>query len=73
MEHPLNERETAKVLRISVQLLRKWRANGTGPEYIKLGKCVRYSMSDIELYVTSRRSGAVGGRARKAPQIRSVQ
>jgi len=58
MEDLLNERETAKKLRISVQLLRKWRANGTGPEHIKLGKCVRYSESDIERYIASQRSCA---------------
>jgi hypothetical protein len=58
MEQLFNERETAKVLRISVQLLRKWRANGKGPEHIKLGKCVRYSIGDIERYISSQRSGA---------------
>jgi hypothetical protein len=73
MEHLLNERETAKVMRVSVQLLRKWRADGTGPAYIKLGKCVRYSMDDLERYVSSRRSGAVGGDAGKGLQLRTVR
>jgi hypothetical protein len=61
MEQLLNEREAAKLLRISVQLLRKWRANGTGPEHIKLG--VRYSTCDIERYISAQRSGAVSVRA----------
>ena len=53
MEQLLNERETAKLLRISVQLLRKWRAIGSGPKYKKLGKCVRYSPDDVKHYLTS--------------------
>lgn len=56
MQQLLNEREAAKLLRISVQLLRKWRANGRGPEHIKLGTCVRYSIEDIERYISSQRS-----------------
>ena len=62
MEQLLTEREAAKLLRVSVQLLRKWRATGIGPKYIKLGKCVRYSLADIELYIASRRSSPIGVR-----------
>ena len=56
MDRLLNEREAAHLLQISVQLLRKWRANGTGPEHIKLGKCVRYTMQDIQQYTAAQRS-----------------
>ena len=59
MENLLNEREAAKVMKVSVQLLRKWRASGTGPRYIKLGKCIRYSMADLEHYIASHRSTAL--------------
>jgi predicted DNA-binding transcriptional regulator AlpA len=60
----LKEDEAAKLLCVSVQLLRKWRANGTGPEHIKLGKCVRYSRIDVDGFISSmkqagRRAGAV--------------
>ena len=48
MEQLLNEREAGKLLRISMQLLRKWRGSGTGPAYIKLGKCIRYSVDDLK-------------------------
>ena len=68
----LNEREAAKVLRISVQLLRKWRANGAGPQLIKLGKCVRYSSDDIEQYISSQRSATVPG-AGHVTKVQSVQ
>jgi hypothetical protein len=54
----LNEHEAAKLLRVSVQLLRKWRASGSGPEHIKLGKCVRYSVRDVEGFIASKRHRA---------------
>lgn len=53
----LTEHETAKILRVSVQLLRKWRALGSGPKHIKLGKCVRYATVDLDQFIESRRSG----------------
>ncbi len=54
----LNEHEAATILRVSVQLLRKWRGKGIGPGHVKLGKCVRYSRSDVEAFVESLRAGA---------------
>lgn len=54
----LNEHETAELLRVSVQLLRKWRANGAGPEHVKLGKCVRYSRTDVESFVVALKADA---------------
>jgi predicted DNA-binding transcriptional regulator AlpA len=53
----LNERETAKLLRVSVQLLRKWRAKGMGPEYSKLGgKLVRYDPGALIQWIAHERS-----------------
>ena len=59
MEQLLNEREAAKLLQVSVQLLRKWRARGKDPRYIKLGRCVRYSAEEIERYILTQRSNPV--------------
>lgn len=64
----LNEHETAKLLRVSVQLLRKWRGNGTGPEHVKLGKCVRYSRNDVEIFVAGLKADA---HARAVPKLTS--
>jgi predicted DNA-binding transcriptional regulator AlpA len=47
----LTEYETAKLLQVSVQLLRKWRSKGAGPEHVKLGKCVRYSRNDVVTFI----------------------
>lgn len=35
--------------------LAKWRAAGTGPAYIKLGRAVRYCRSDVDAWLASRR------------------
>ena len=49
-----NEKETAKLLSMSVKTLQRYRYTGGGPIYIKLGKSVRYKESDIEKYVSER-------------------
>ena len=49
-----NEKETAKLLSLSVKTLQRYRYTGGGPIYIKLGKSVRYKESDIEKYVSER-------------------
>ena len=60
----LNEHEAATFLRVSVQLLRKWRGSGIGPQYIKLSKCVRYELCELERFVASKRSNGTGGPAK---------
>jgi len=57
MEKPnlalLDEEAAARILGAKVATLRKWRWAGTGPRYTKLGKLVRYRLSDIEQFVDS--------------------
>lgn len=59
MDQLLTERDAAKILHVSVQLLRKWRAMGTGPKYVRLGRCIRYALSDIESYISSLKCNTV--------------
>ena len=54
LEQLYNEKETAKLLSMSVKTLQRYRYTGGGPIYIKLGKSVRYKESDIEKYVSER-------------------
>ena len=37
------------------QTLRKMRANGTGPKYVKIGREVRYAWSDVHAWCAARR------------------
>jgi predicted DNA-binding transcriptional regulator AlpA len=54
----LNPEEAAKVLGVSTGLLAKWRLEGTGPMFAKLGdrpsSRVRYRREDLDTWVTSK-------------------
>lgn len=43
----LNDVEAAKIADLSPQTLRNWRFEGRGPAYIKAGRSVRYSLTDL--------------------------
>jgi predicted DNA-binding transcriptional regulator AlpA len=40
-----DERVIARVCGVSVQTVRRWRAAGEGPQWKKIGACVRYSLA----------------------------
>lgn len=40
---------------VSKRSLQKWRVEGRGPPYLKIGECVRYSPIDIAEYERRRR------------------
>jgi excisionase family DNA binding protein len=44
----ITETEAASLLGISRRTLQKWRLTGGGPEYLKVGKCVRYAEDCIQ-------------------------
>ena len=47
----LTESDAALYLKVSVGLLRKWRLFGHGPQFVKLGRLVRYQIRTLEEYV----------------------
>lgn len=47
----MNESELARQANISTAVLRKWRREGTGPRFIKLGRLVRYRVRDVEAWL----------------------
>ncbi len=51
----LDTRRAAKVLGMSSRTLEKWRGLGTGPPFLKLGRRVLYSTTDLEAWIRSRR------------------
>ena len=51
----LIEREAAAYLRLSEGKLRFDRVQGVGPTYVKLGRSVRYRLSDIDHWLEERR------------------
>lgn len=51
----LNDREAAKVLGLSPQTLRNWRAMRRGPVYRKLHRRVVYLVADLQAFLEARR------------------
>jgi hypothetical protein len=46
-----DEKETAKRLDVSAAALRRWRHEGRGPQFVRLGRCIRYDLRAIEKYL----------------------
>ena len=55
MTRLLTEREASGVLGLSVRTLQKWRLQGNGPHFLKLGSAVRYDPQDLEQYIETAR------------------
>lgn len=51
----VDTRRAAKVIGMSRRTLEKWRALGKGPPYLKLGRRVLYSTTDLEAWLKTRR------------------
>lgn len=44
--------EAAEFLNVSVRTLAKWRSIGSPSiPYLKIGRCIRYNLSDLEAYL----------------------
>jgi predicted DNA-binding transcriptional regulator AlpA len=50
----LNEREVYQGYGLSIPWLRKARFQRTGPAFVKIGRLVRYRISDIERFLSER-------------------
>jgi excisionase family DNA binding protein len=47
----LSPRELAKYLGISLSAIVAYRTDGNGPAYLKVGRLVRYRISDVEKWL----------------------
>jgi hypothetical protein len=52
----LNQDELAQRFRVSPRTLERWRWKKTGPNYVKLGGKIVYSLTDVEAYERRRRA-----------------
>jgi excisionase family DNA binding protein len=51
MSELLTIKEAGAYLKVSVETLRKWRAQGRGPKAVKLGRHLRYRPEDIDQWI----------------------
>jgi hypothetical protein len=55
MPELLNTVEAAQRLRLNPQTLNRWRRQGIGPAYLRVGKKVMYQADQITAWLTARR------------------
>lgn len=52
--HFITPRELARRWGLSVDTLKRWRAQGHGPRWVRIGRQIRYAMKDIRDHESSR-------------------
>lgn len=57
----LTTQQAATYLGLAVSTLNKWRCHGGGPEFLKLGRSVRYLQSDLDAFLEARRVASTAG------------
>ena len=50
----LTTREAAAYLGLATSTLNKWRCDGDGPHFLKLGRAVRYRQDDLDRFLKKR-------------------
>jgi excisionase family DNA binding protein len=56
-EELLTQRQLAEELQVSLRTLERWRQEGTGPAFIRVGRSPRYRRSDIDAWLDRQRRG----------------
>jgi excisionase family DNA binding protein len=57
MNSLLTEQDVAKQLHVSLAALRRWRLEGRGPRFIKVGSLVRYRPEELEEWLSFQPAG----------------
>jgi excisionase family DNA binding protein len=50
----LTQREAAELLKLSQRTIERLRVSGLGPRFVRVGRSIRYRLTDIESYISSR-------------------
>lgn len=50
----LTEKETAAMMRLSPEMLRKLRREGGGPQFVRIGRAIRYRAAELGEWIASR-------------------
>lgn len=55
-EEFLTDQELAYLLAVSTRTILRWRRNGSGPSYCRVGpRCVRYRRTDLDAWMAANR------------------
>lgn len=54
-DHFLRERDLARRWRKSPRSLQRWRVDGTGPAFVRIGGSIRYRLDDVLAYEAAAR------------------
>jgi excisionase family DNA binding protein len=54
----LTQREAATLLKLSERTVERMRVAGNGPRFTRIGRSIRYRLTDIESYISSRVVGS---------------
>ena len=57
MQNFMTEKEVAGHLNVSLASLRRWRLEGRGPRFVKVGALVRYRPEDLEQWMAALPTG----------------
>ena len=64
----MNEQQAAQRLNVAVKTLQKWRVVGGGPRFVKLGRCVRYTLADLGDFIAVHRVPHTSALTAQAPE-----
>ncbi|MEI8396833.1 MAG: helix-turn-helix domain-containing protein [Rhodospirillaceae bacterium] len=54
----LRTADSAKYLNVSKSYLEKLRVSGNGPKYVRLGRLIRYRITDLDNFMDAKRCGS---------------
>jgi excisionase family DNA binding protein len=66
----LDQREAARLLRLSERTLERLRLSGGGPLYVKCGRSVRYRAHDLEAWISARVVSSTSDVASSTSEVR---
>lgn len=71
MDRVLTQKEAAKILGLSVRTLERHRVTGTGPQFTRLGRLIRYREEDLTHFVERNLHTSTSESSSSAEQVRS--
>ncbi len=67
------EGEVAQVLKCTTSALRRWRREGRGPRFVRVGRLIRYSKSDLEDFIEENSVGKAKEKEQEEKETKEQQ